>query len=117
MMSTRTRSTKAQLIDAAILLLHIGFIVFSFAVAIYLPFYLGFLMIALHYTHEKVHGDCILSTWQRDYGFARQNEDFFHYLFRRLGFQLNPTFTLRIHHFVKTLVLIIIVIDLVERIV
>lgn len=76
-MPTTSRSTKRQLIDLSLLLFHVGFIVFSFAVAMLLPFYFGFLLIALHYTHEKLHGDCILSTWQRDYGFAREKEDFF----------------------------------------
>jgi hypothetical protein len=88
---------------------HSIFIVFSYAVAIFTPFYIGILLILAHFFHELKYGDCILTILKRRYGFALENEDFFHYLFRKMGFNANPKFTKNIHHFIKTTILFIVV--------
>ncbi|GEM02255.1 hypothetical protein SAMN05421839_11738 [Halolactibacillus halophilus] len=111
-----TRSAKKPY-DLLILITHVTFIVFSFYVAITLPYYIGILLIVGHYTHERLHKGCILTTLQQNHGYARNNEDFFHYLFRRLGIDLNPTITTQLHNVVKTIILIIVVIDFVERVI
>ncbi|GEM03106.1 hypothetical protein HMI01_00940 [Halolactibacillus miurensis] len=103
--------------DFSILVVHVAFIVFSFYVAIVFPYYIGLLLIIGHYTHERLHNGCILTTLQQNHGYARKNEDFFHYLFRRFGFDVNPTITTQLHNVVKTVILIIVVIDFVERVV
>ncbi|MGM0523935.1 MAG: hypothetical protein ACQER2_07830 [Bacillota bacterium] len=110
-------NTNKKHMDLFILLTHIAFIVFSFYVAITFPYYIGILLIVGHYTHERLHKGCILTTLQQNHGYARHNEDFFHYLFRRVGFDVNPTITVQLHNVVKTVILIIVVIDFVERVI
>lgn len=111
-----TDSSKKRY-DLSILITHVLFIVFSFYVAIVFPYYIGLLLIVGHYTHERIHNGCILTTLQQNHGYARKNEDFFHYLFRRLGFDIDPTITTQLHNVVKTVIFIIVVVDFVERVI
>ncbi|GEN55643.1 hypothetical protein GCM10012290_00320 [Halolactibacillus alkaliphilus] len=111
-----SKQSKRHL-DIPILITHLIFIIFSFYVAIVFPYYIGLLLIIGHYTHERLHKGCILTTLQQNYGYANKDEDFFHYLFRCLGFDVNPTITTQLHNVVKTVILIIVVADFFQRVV
>lgn len=111
-----SKQSKRHL-DTSILIIHLTFIIFSFYVAIVFPYYIGLLLIIGHYTHERLHKGCILTTLQQNYGYANKDEDFFHYLFKRLGFDINPTITVQLHNVVKTVILIIVVVDFFQRVI
>ncbi|MCA9764965.1 MAG: hypothetical protein KC455_00950 [Carnobacterium sp.] len=96
--------------DALIIITHLSYILLSFIIAIYTPFYVGALLIFTHWLHEKFVGDCILTVLQRKYGFANKEEDFFHYLFRKLTIPVDAKLTIKIHYLIKTIILIIVLI-------
>lgn len=56
----------------------------------------------------KATGDCVLTVMQRESGYAQENEDFFHYLYRRKDIDISPRFTRNIHHMIKTVILFIV---------
>ncbi len=101
-----------KLSDILIMIIHICFIILTFLVAIFAPFYISGLFIFFHWLHEKISGDCILTMMQRKYGFIEKDEDFFHYLFKKIKLPLNSKVTMNMHYAVKTIVLIIILFDL-----
>lgn len=88
---------------------HTLFIIMTFAIAIFAPFYVGLSFILLHWLHEKYVGDCLLTVLQRKYGYIEENEDFYHYFFKKIKLPLNSKVTMNIHYGVKTVVLLIII--------
>ena len=49
---------KAPLSDNLLITIHLLFILFTFAVAIFTPFYWGLLLIITHKAHEVYLGEC-----------------------------------------------------------
>lgn len=103
---------KRKSYDILIMTMHLSFIILTFLVAIYLPFYIGALLIFFHWLHEKILGDCLFTMLQRKYGFIEEGEDFFHYFFNKIGIPLNSKISMNMHYGVKTIVLIIVLYDL-----
>lgn len=94
--------------DVLLTSLHLLFILFSYAVAISLPWYWGAAMIVAHATHEKLVGDCLLSRIQKRRGYSGPDDDFFFHLFCRLGIPQPRSVTEKLHLFVKTTILIVV---------
>lgn len=94
--------------DRLLINIHLGYIIASFAIAAVFPFYIGVLLIFTHWLHERLTGDCVLTVMQRESGYAKENEDFFHYLYRRKDIDVSPGFTRNIHHMIKTVILFIV---------
>jgi len=95
--------------DNILITAHILFIIFSFIFAYQAPFYLGFLMIILHKSHELYFGECYLTLLQKRYGYSKQDDDFFYHLFKRLNIKTNRKFTMNIHRAVKTIIFLIVI--------
>lgn len=57
--------------------------------------------------HDQILGDCILTIAQRNYGYAEENEDFFHYLFRKMHIQANRKLTRSFHHVIRLFIFIL----------
>jgi hypothetical protein len=95
--------------DNLLITAHILFIIFSFAFAYLAPFYLGFLMIILHKSHELYFGECYLTLLQKRYNYSKEDDDFFYHLFQRLNLKTNRNFTMNIHRAIKTIILLIVV--------
>lgn len=94
--------------DRLLINIHLGYIIASFAIAAVFPFYIGVLLIFTHWLHERMTGDCVLTVMQRESGYAQENEDFFHYLYRRKDIDISPRFTHNIHNMIKTIILFIV---------
>jgi hypothetical protein len=94
--------------DICLSSIHVLFIVFSFSVALTLPWYWGAVMIAAHATHEKIVGDCLLSRIQKRRGFSGPEDDFFFHLFCRLGIPQPRKVTSGLHLVIKTAILLIV---------
>jgi hypothetical protein len=88
--------------------IHVIFIVFSYSVAVTLPWYWGAVMIVAHATHERIVGDCLLSRIQKRRGFSGPDDDFFFHLFCRLGIPQPRSLTSGLHLFIKTTILLIV---------
>ena len=95
--------------DNLLITAHILFIIFSFVFAWQAPFYLGFLMIILHKSHELYFGECYLTLLQKRYNYSEQEDDFFYHLFKRLNIKVSRKFTMNIHRAIKTIILLIVV--------
>lgn len=92
-----------------LIFVHLSFIIFTYLWAAIMPFYMGFLLIFLHKSHELVIKDCYLTKVQKDMHYSSEDEDFFFYLFnKKLNYSLSKNFTRNIHIFIKTTVLMII---------
>ena len=94
--------------DNLLITAHILFIIFSFIFAYQAPFYLGFLMIILHKSHELYFGECYLTLLQQRYGYSKEEDDFFYHLFKRLNLKTNRKLTMNIHRAIKTIILFIV---------
>lgn len=99
---------KTKSYDFLLTTIHLMYLVLSFLIALYAPFYIGGLLIFTHWLHEKIVGDCILTVLQQTYGFAGKQEDFFHYLFRKINLHVDHNITMNLHYAVKTVILIIV---------
>lgn len=98
--------------DNRLIIVHLLFILFTFAVACFAPFYWGLLLIFLHKSHEIYFGECYFTLIQKKYGYSQADEDFFyHLLVNKLNFTLTKKFTQNIHLAIKTIVLIIVLIN------
>lgn len=98
--------------DNLLIIIHLLFIIFTFAVAGLAPFYWGALLIIAHKTHEIYIGECYFTLLQKKYGYSNSDEDFFyHLLVNKLNFSLSKSFTQNIHLAIKTIVLIIVLIN------
>ena len=103
---TRNTAHKKETVIKAL------FIIFTFAVAGLVPFYWGALLIIAHKTHEIYFGECYFTLLQKEYGYSEADEDFFyHLLVNKLNFNFSHTFTQNIHLAIKTIVLIIVLIN------
>ena len=94
--------------DGLLIKIHLGYIIASFVIAAIFPFYIGVLLIFTHWLHERMTGDCVLTVMQRESGYAEENEDFFHYLYRRKDIDISTRFTHNIHNMIKTVILFIV---------
>mgnify|MGYP006298225121 CR=1 FL=1 len=94
--------------DALLSGIHLSFIAFSYAFALAIPGYWGAAMIIAHAAHERIVGDCLLSRIQKRRGYSGPDDDFFYHLFSRLGAVPDRKVTHRIHAFIKTTILIIV---------
>lgn len=95
--------------DNLLIIAHILFIIFSFVFAYLAPFYLGFLMIILHKSHELYFGECYLTLLQKKYNYSQQDDDFFYHLFKRLNLKTSRKITVNIHRAIKTIILLIVI--------
>lgn len=108
-MENNKADQNIYLSDNLLIGLHLLFIIFSLVFAVKAPFYLGFLLIFLHKSHEIYFGECLLTMLQQNYGYSGPNDDFFYHLFSRLHIETNHNFTQNIHLAIKTIILVIVV--------
>jgi len=99
---------SAPVSDELLIAAHLAFIIFSFVFAYKAPFYLGFLLIILHKSHELYFGECYLTMLQQNYGYSCEGDDFFYHLFERLQISVSRKFTKNIHLAIKTIILVIV---------
>jgi hypothetical protein len=95
--------------DNTLIIAHILFIIFSFVFVYKAPFYLGFLMIIIHKSHELYFGECYLTLLQQKYNYSNQDDDFFYHLFKRLNLETKRSCTRNIHRAIKTIIFLIVV--------
>ena len=105
---TKNKNKEGAVSDNLLITAHILFIIFSFIFAYQAPFYLGFLMIILHKSHELYFGECYLTLLQQRYGYSKEEDDFFYHLFKRLNLKTNRKLTMNIHRAIKTIILFIV---------
>ena len=98
--------------DNILIIAHIIFIIFSFVFAYLAPFYLGFLLIILHKSHELYFGECYLTLLQQKYNYSEAEDDFFYHLFQRLNLKTNRSFTRNIHRAIKTIIFLIVLFNM-----
>ena len=103
---------KALIGDNTLIIIHLLFILFTFAVAALAPFYWGALLIIAHKSHEIYFGECYFTLLQKRYDYSEADEGFFyHLLANKLNWSVSKTFTQNIHLAIKTIVLIIVLIN------
>jgi len=100
--------------DNVLIIGHIIFIIFSFVFAYQAPFYLGFLLIILHKSHELYFGECYLTLLQQKYNYSEAEDDFFYHLFQRLNLKPKRSFTRNIHRAIKTIILLIVLFNMLK---
>lgn len=100
--------------DNTLIIAHILFIIFSFVFAYKAPFYLGFLMIIIHKSHELYFGECYLTLLQQKYNYSDQDDDFFYHLFKRLNLESKRSFTRNIHRAIKTIIFLIVLFKMIK---
>lgn len=107
-----TKKKKGEIMNISenkLIFIHISFIIFTYLWAAVMPFYMGFLLIFLHKSHELVVKDCYLTKVQKDNNYSGKEEDFFFYLLNnKLHYSFSKKFTQNIHLFIKTTVLMIV---------
>ena len=105
---TKNKNKEGAVSDNLLITAHILFIIFSFIFAYQAPFYLGFLMIILHKSHELYFGERYLTLLQQRYGYSKEEDDFFYHLFKRLNLKTNRKLTMNIHRAIKIIILFIV---------
>ncbi len=112
MVKQKNKYTSGPISDNILIIAHLIFIIFSFIFAYQAPFYLGFLLIFLHKSHELYFGECYLTMLQQKYNYSEAEDDFFYHLFQRLNLELKRSFTKNIHRAIKTIIFLIVVFKL-----
>ncbi len=93
--------------DNLLIIIHISYVIIMFLIVGFTPFYIGAIFMLLQWLHDQILGDCILTIYQRKYGFAEENEDCFHYLFRKIHFPISSEITSKFYHIIRLLIFIL----------
>lgn len=96
-----------SLIDNLLIVIHVSYVVAIFLIVASTPFYIGVVFMFLQWIHDQIIGDCILTIYQRKYGFAKDDEDCFHYLFRKVGIEISSKITGSFYHIIRLLIFIL----------
>ncbi len=94
-------------IDNLLVIIHISYVIIMFLIVGLTPFYVGALFMLAQWIHDQIVGDCILTIFQRKYGFAAEGEDCFHYLFRKLNMPISSKITASFYHIIRLLIFIV----------
>lgn len=103
----REKINDNKLVDNLLVMIHILYVISIFSIVAFTPFYIGALFMLLQWIHDQIIGDCILTVYQRKYGFARENEDCFHYLFRKINLEISSKITRKFYHIIRFLIFIL----------
>ena len=93
--------------DNLLVVVHISYVIVMFLIVGFTPFYISVFFMAAQHIQDKIVGDCILTKFQREYGFAEENEDCFHYLFRKLHIEINSKITRSFYHIIRLIIFIV----------
>ncbi len=94
-------------VDNLLVAIHVLYVIMIFLIVGFTPFYIGALFMLFQWIHDQIVGDCILTIYQQKYGFARANEDCFHYLFRKMNIEISSKITGSFYHIIRLLIFIL----------
>ena len=95
------------ILDCTLLFVHISYVIGMFLIVLHTPYYVSFFFMLPQLIQDVFYRECILTEYQRTYGYAKEDEDCFHYLFRQFKLEVSPRFTSILNHVIHLIILIL----------